>query len=309
MCPLYNLLDLIRKKRSKQSGARISLLERPSLFNRFFFLKEPERITTYMIFELQKENFYQATSIFKDIPVSQSLIQNSLNQEKKGRVWVDDLDKCKAALVIHPSGEACIGGIPYTFSVSDLREKVATEKSLQTIIAPTEQWKNCLNEILGNLFEVHNEIGFSLTPSQWVDSFTPNLPDRFLLKRIDPCLCRKIQKTWPGTNWFWGWDSAEAFAANGRGYAIVHKNEVVSFVSTTFPYGSFSKYLEFNIQTSPLYRQRGFATILCATLLRYCFRNGFTASWSTEVENLSSQNLAQKLGFKNPRLSYWFEKK
>lgn len=261
-----------------------------------------------MLVELPKSYFYQVKSIFEKVSVSQALVLNVLNHDSAGRVWGDGLKKSRAALVLHRSGEACLGGNPLAFSYLELREKIFADNEIQTIIAPTEQWKDCLKEALGNRFVMHLEMGFSLTSSQWDDSFAQPLSNDFIIKPLDLALCQKIEKTWSGTNWFWGWGSVNDFIEKGRGYAILHKNDVVSFVSPTFPYGDFSKYVEFNIQTSPLYRKRGLATVLCIILLRYCFQNGFTATWSTEVENLPSQNLARKLGFQNAQRSYWFEK-
>ena len=55
--------------------------------------------------------------------------------------------------------------------------------------------------------------------------------------------------------------------------------------------------LEIGIETSPLYRQKGYALKVCQQLIDYCLQNKLTPVWACRLENSASYYLAQKLGF------------
>lgn len=54
---------------------------------------------------------------------------------------------------------------------------------------------------------------------------------------------------------------------------------------------------EIGINTLPNYRGRGYATIACQGSVNEIIKNGKVPQWSTDITNLASQKLAEKLGF------------
>jgi hypothetical protein len=67
---------------------------------------------------------------------------------------------------------------------------------------------------------------------------------------------------------------------------------------------------EMGIVTYEAHRQRGYATVVCAHLIRECERLGFETFWNCDKNNLPSNALARKLGYRNAqeyRVIAWFK--
>ena len=88
-------------------------------------------------------------------------------------------------------------------------------------------------------------------------------------------------------------DSINDFLNRGIGYAIIHKDRVVSAAT------SFSIYddgIEIEVATHPAYRRNDLATIVASTLILDCLDKGKYPSW--DGANEESVKLAQKIGYK-----------
>jgi len=86
--------------------------------------------------------------------------------------------------------------------------------------------------------------------------------------------------------------SHEEFSARGVGFAVVHEGHFVCGVSSAAIGGGK---LEFEVQTHPEYRRRGFATATSAAMILYCLEHGLEPCW--DAANPASSGVARKLGF------------
>jgi len=59
--------------------------------------------------------------------------------------------------------------------------------------------------------------------------------------------------------------------------------------------------IEVGVTTHESHRQRGLATIACASLITRCEAQGYKTWWDCAKQNLSSTRLARKLGYQNER--------
>jgi RimJ/RimL family protein N-acetyltransferase len=57
--------------------------------------------------------------------------------------------------------------------------------------------------------------------------------------------------------------------------------------------------IEVGVTTAEAHRQRGFATITCATLIALCEAQGYGTWWDCAKQNTPSARLARKLGYQN----------
>ncbi len=55
--------------------------------------------------------------------------------------------------------------------------------------------------------------------------------------------------------------------------------------------------IEVGVTTARTHRQRGFAAMACASLIRECEARGYSTWWDCAKQNIPSVNLAQKLGY------------
>jgi len=64
--------------------------------------------------------------------------------------------------------------------------------------------------------------------------------------------------------------------------------------------------LELGMETKEEFRRNGFAGIVCAKLITYCFEKNIEPVWACRSDNHGSYNLALKLGFEaTERLPYY----
>jgi RimJ/RimL family protein N-acetyltransferase len=59
--------------------------------------------------------------------------------------------------------------------------------------------------------------------------------------------------------------------------------------------------IEVGVTTAAMHRQRGLATVACATLIELCAAKGYTTWWDCATHNSASTRLARKLGYQNER--------
>jgi predicted GNAT family acetyltransferase len=58
-------------------------------------------------------------------------------------------------------------------------------------------------------------------------------------------------------------------------------------------------HIEIGVTTARSHRQRGLATMACASLIRKCGARGYSTWWDCAKQNIPSVRLAHRLGFRN----------
>ena len=65
---------------------------------------------------------------------------------------------------------------------------------------------------------------------------------------------------------------------------------------------------DISVETIEGYRGKGYATLVCAKLIEYCFDNNIEPVWECRDDNVSSAQLANKLGFTHIRnIAYYIK--
>jgi GNAT acetyltransferase-like protein len=94
-----------------------------------------------------------------------------------------------------------------------------------------------------------------------------------------------------------------------RGYCLMRGDEILSEASASVPIDGV---IEIGTNTREAHRHRGYATIVCAHLIRECEQQGYKTYWNCAKQNVASGTLARKLGYyreKEYRLFAWFPAK
>jgi len=90
------------------------------------------------------------------------------------------------------------------------------------------------------------------------------------------------------------WESKELFIKNGFGYILLDDNQIIGHaISASVEDGE----AEIDIQTEKQYRGKGIAGYLASSLIEECLQRSIVPKWDCSVENKASNKLAQKLGF------------
>jgi len=88
--------------------------------------------------------------------------------------------------------------------------------------------------------------------------------------------------------------SASDFVARGIGFCALTGDQLVCGATSA---ARCDTAIEIQINTHPSYRQKGLATAVGAALVTHCLEQGLYPDWETGIDNVTSQHLAQRLGY------------
>ncbi len=155
---------------------------------------------------------------------------------------------------------------------------------------PTESFAFCERINHRCNFDQLQRKGDLLVPEQL--TLSPLLPEHFplLVGSVVPLNFWKDANTW--TNY------------GGTGFCVLaptaseDSSKALVPVSWAFSSAVDDKRLEIGIETTPKYRGKGLARLVCDRLLVYCAEKGLEPVWCCRKSNIGSVRLAETLGFK-----------
>jgi GNAT superfamily N-acetyltransferase len=163
-----------------------------------------------------------------------------------------------------------------------------------------DDWAVLLQEVHGDRLVAVDRYRFSSEKVMvaHLDGQLRESPYRDSIRRIDLGLATLFVNHPKGWVDLGAYESAEDFVDRSIGYCLLDGDELLGVA-----YGSLvcSRGIEVSIFVHPEHRQRGLATALAASLLRYCWEHHMDANW--DAANPASCKLAMKLGYV-PRGSY-----
>jgi RimJ/RimL family protein N-acetyltransferase len=84
----------------------------------------------------------------------------------------------------------------------------------------------------------------------------------------------------------------------GFGFCLVKEQELLS---EAFAADAALGMIEIGTITGDSYRQRGYATLCCAQLIRECEARGYRTYWNCAKDNLASAGLARRMGYQSEK--------
>ncbi|HUZ17231.1 MAG TPA: GNAT family N-acetyltransferase, partial [Spirochaetia bacterium] len=97
-------------------------------------------------------------------------------------------------------------------------------------------------------------------------------------------------------------ESPDAYLRKGAGFCVVERSDNTwRLVSGASSFSVLDNIVEFQVDTDPSYRRRGFAAAASAQLALHCLEAGLIPHW--DAANTASCGLAEKLGF-TPKEDY-----
>ncbi|MFW9924185.1 MAG: GNAT family N-acetyltransferase [Candidatus Thorarchaeota archaeon] len=246
-----------------------------------------------MLKEFPTINHSDLLPIFKKNPFLY-IFTKSILLEKSGRVLVDNIDNPQVALLSFKVFEIITGNSESERAIDILKE--VNENRL--MIVPDKKWVKLVEEKL--LVAPYPRTKFSnekLSLSHVNKLLEKSLPDGFTLQKFDIDTAYNLTpQIAPAFLPFFS--SPEAFVNRGIGYCIKENDKVVSAAAAAMPI--YDNEFEIQVITDPnkKYRRRGFATIVCAALIKESLENNLQPNW--DADNEISVRLALKLGFSEP---------
>ncbi len=266
----------------------------------------------FKMYELPVHSYSIAQPLFQNFP--QAVLPAAiLGGYHPGRIFVDQLDEPRVALIWSTVGYYFLAGDP-----SVVRDLSLVQKTLIEDFIPASKKMG--------------ERGFILIPSNydWIINADEILPDRnthiiyrqpfrinydvfsarkektdstvssLELRKIDVDILKEI-------NLPPSWLSKDSFLRNGLGYALMKGGEIISYCLSVF---RSTTGIEIDVQTIPWYRRMGYATITASALIKECIQQGLQPNWECFGNNNASIDLAESLGFEklfSYPVIYWEE--
>ena len=246
-----------------------------------------------MFLECPKKEYLSLKPLFENYQTARSIVLPALEQ-KRGTLWVDDLDNPSVARFL-------VGVINFFGGDSSnpiARELIAEVKPIEVMMAPSDDWNELIREIWADRLgtQVRTRMSADSLDINHLRELRDTLSDEFKLERVDLATIKRLDKR---QNMhipiFFG--SSQEFIENGIGFCIKHEGKVISMASTFAP---FIDEFEIEVRTNDdsRYRHRGFATVVSAALILYALEHGLVPHW--DAANDASVGLALKLGYTNP---------
>ncbi|AET68105.1 hypothetical protein Desor_2551 [Desulfosporosinus orientis DSM 765] len=216
-----------------------------------------------------------------------------------GSVYADSDKEPKVFYIAHPYGMSLLFGnmksekfnetlCSYLINRDNVRIK---DEWLQ--VFPTS-WSRQLEMILGshtNRVVRNTRVNFIFDFNKYKELNKPlNKPEYEILRTT-----KEIFRNFHGNvipKYFW--NDEDHFQESGIGYSLICDGEVASTAFSSF---IINNQLEIGIETREKYRGKGFALCVCSALINYCLENSLVPIWACRLGNISSYQLAQRLGF------------
>lgn len=245
------------------------------------------------IYELARASFPVARPLFDAVWFDEAQIGAVLDGKQAGRVFVDDQDRPRAALVcrtygFYPAGDPENAAL--RAFVADAPAEAAVFDQLYGYMVDTP-WRDALRRDHGNALTVIDRRAFHLPD----DAPTPALaqPAGASVVPIDAPLAERIDRELGQLiGLFWG--DHGRFGDGGFGFCALVDGRIAS-VAYAIAVGDRSANID--VETTPPYRRRGLSALASAAFVAECRRRGLTPTWGCDAVNRPSAALAAKLGF------------
>lgn len=257
--------------------------------------------------ELRKNCFINVEKIFKPVAFN-LLVESVLHDNTHGRVWADNPDKPKTAVLWTTMTDMIFCGQIDTDFLAEFRQELTNKivpkmQQMQipflVIYYPDEKWKKALQKMLAEYTIKHIKrynYKFSKFNKKFVNS-------KYTIQRLTPDFAENKPQNWQQVmGWIYSfWTDLDDFYKNGIGFFIKQDNAIASWCLSV--YKGVGKY-ELGLATAPEFQKKGMATQVAGHTIEYCCDHNIAPLWQCNVSNIASVKLAQKLGYSVERDYY-----
>lgn len=261
-----------------------------------------------MLHELKPDQFKKVLPIFKEQSYHVA-IESIVRGNTLGRVFVDELENPGAALVWNTLDTLILEGNTLDSGLQQALNQLIWEELLPdaqsryvpcfSLYAASDVELNIQSILEGMPFM---EIGrrvyvFDRLEYRWQDEISAHLS----MVRITQELLQdeKLENYGQMRGWVESfWPSHTEFMNKGIGYCVIDRNTIAGWCLSVYVAGD--RY-ELGLATIESYRNQGVAKMTASACIQYCLENQLTPVWQCNADNIPSNLVAEKVGFKNDR--------
>jgi len=253
-----------------------------------------------MIYELPRAYFDRARPLFAETWMDGSFIWGAFEGRLAGQVFVDDLERPTATMLVQ-AFEYYVAGDP---GATELRRFIADAPAEAEVFARMYGYvatnvpfaRALLDDHAGRLrviarrgYRWAGDEAAEAALARWRDT-PPGIAirplDRALAERVDREMGQSIAPFWGGY---------ERFLRGGFGFCALAGDDLAAVV---YAAGVGGGEANIDVFTAEPFRRRGLAARVCAVFIAHCRANGLVATWDCDSDNAASARLATALGFR-----------
>ena len=265
-----------------------------------------------LIFELEKTQYSIVRRLITDVDIQINCL-GVVNQDIEGKIWVDNLDDPKTAMIVDNIWIIYLLG-----SSSNEEFNIEAGEIIRNIVFPhktadvdvdrewvldyyNDSWiPKIVSELkLVNWFYMdiwHYKLG-ELVYNEWREQ----IPEGYKVEKVDEEFLTKthLKNQKKVTSWIYKrWKSPADFLKRGFCFYLLKEEEIVSRARSDW---STENYILMHIITEEEHRKQGHATILTAAVSEYCKQKNIDLRWFCNAQNIASWKTAEKIGFQKIR--------
>lgn len=245
------------------------------------------------IYELLPGSFPVVRPLYEVVWFDEAQIGAVLEGKQTGRVFVDDPDRPRAALVcrtygFYPAGDAANAALRRFIADAPAEARVFDQLYGYMVDEP---WRDALVRDRGDALTTIGRRAFRFPDDAPAPTVVP-VPGTTVVAIDVPLAARIDRELGQLIGLFWG--DHGRFGDGGFGLCTL-LGESIASVAYAIAVGARSANID--VETAALFRRRGLSTLTSAGFVAECRRRGLTATWGCEAANAASAALAAKLGF------------
>ncbi|MDP5276610.1 GNAT family N-acetyltransferase [Chengkuizengella axinellae] len=259
-----------------------------------------------MIYELHPKDFKKIKPLLNGLEKN-PVINGVIDGNNLGRIYVDQIDSPKAALVwvkmelfylIGISKNSKFNSFIEQFIIQNIKPEALEigDDCLNLELYPFDLWNSSINDIFKSQLIKGERVPFQFQKECFCYAKCNPIPSEYQVLRMDQNLMGLDEKHIIREEIKKFWNSLETFFENGFGYCVIKDDEVVGTCISVFV---CKDEYEIGINTyHPRHRGKGLATAMASEFIKECLEKGITPHWTTEHFRKDSIAIANKLGFK-----------
>lgn len=247
-------------------------------------------------------------------------VSGIVNQECKGRLWVDDIDIPRIAIA-----ESFATGSFYFLGTYETKEDFTKLKDFlenqlfhqlkkegytcfEFSIESEDMRENILEMFRDRSIDTEKEFSFR---ANVIPTANQSIPKGYQLRKVDHTFWNMLSEGRYENEDFLrirlleNWNSFDEFMERSIAYCMIFDNKIVAVMVGT---ASFHNVIAIDIETVEEHRRMGLAYAMAQAFITDCVQHNYIPQWDCVESNPNSYKLAKKLGFEkiNENTVYWF---
>jgi RimJ/RimL family protein N-acetyltransferase len=244
------------------------------------------------MFELDQSQFTTVKSFALNDMCDKVYPISIVEGNQKGRIFVDDINYTNAVLFWHFCGFGNLVGNPPQDFLLDIVKLIKNEYEENQTRFVLHLNNTDLEPFFANIDGIEQLLAYRFKYNKDKStSYALNTNIDYNIKEVNSNILEHLQgRIIPS----FSWSSNSEFIHKGKGYCVMHGNEVAS-ISFTSAIGGTQ--IDIGVETNDKYKEQGLAKVVASKMVKYVLSKGYEPVWECDSKNIASKLVAESIGF------------